>query len=143
MKVSHFASLPPGLDQTKVRKWRCNLCDASFDTKKALAVHARHKHQYRTQLKYFVFGDECLACGKKFFSRTRLLAHTGASKACKDSYFACFVPAAEEVVEPNVRKESRCESFGLKDGQPPKPFSLSQKLAVPSFPEVERKMQPR
>ena len=104
MKVSHFASLPPGLDQTKVRKWRCNLCDASFDTKKALAVHARHKHKYRTQLKYFVFGDECLACGKKFFSRTRLLAHTGASKACKDSYFACFVPAAEEVVE-----QTECE----------------------------------
>ena len=113
MKVSHFVSLQTGLDQVKVRKWKCNLCDASFDSKKALAVHARHKHNYRTQLKYFVLGDECLACGKKFFSRTRLLAHTVASDTCKNSYLACFVPAAEEVVE-QIEGEEREQMRALR-----------------------------
>jgi hypothetical protein len=79
--------------------WKCNLCDASFETKKALSVHARHKHQYRKVLKYYVLGDECLACGKKFFSRVRLLAHVGNAQQCTDTYFACFVPATEETVE--------------------------------------------
>ena len=79
--------------------WKCNLCDASFETKKALSAHARHKHQYRKVLKYYVLGDECLACGKKFFSRVRLLAHVGNAQQCTDTYFACFVPATEETVE--------------------------------------------
>jgi len=99
LQISRYVQLPEVLTQAKEGKWKCNLCSDSFDSKKALAVHARHKHQYRTRLKYFVLGDECLACGRKFFSRPRLLAHTNASQACREAYFACFVPAAEEDVE--------------------------------------------
>ena len=98
-QVSRFAQLPEVVSPLQEGQWKCNLCVASFGSKKALAVHARHKHQYRTMLKYYVLGDECLACGKKFFSRTRLLARASASQTCKDTYFSCFVPAAEEMVE--------------------------------------------
>ena len=108
IQISKFGSLPELLQSANGRKWRCNLCDAGFDSKKPLAVHARHKHQYRTMLKYFVLGDECLACGKKFFNRPRALAHVGASITCKETYFACFVPATEAQVERLEEDERDC-----------------------------------
>ena len=111
MQVTKFAVLPEVKQGHLEKRWKCNLCTADFDSKKALAVHARHKHQYRTRLKYFVLGDECLACGKKFFNRPRLLAHVGASQYCKDTYYACFVPATEahvEQLELEEREQARC-----------------------------------
>jgi len=112
-RVSQFAKLPDIRPPADEGQWKCNLCAASFGSKKALAVHARHKHQYRTMLKYYVLGDECLACGKKFFSRVRLLAHVGASQTCKDAYYACFVPAAEEVVE-KIEDDEREQARALR-----------------------------
>lgn len=113
MKVSRFATMLDLIQGTHEKRWKCNLCEANFDSKKALAVHARHKHQYRMRLKYYVLGDECLACGKKFFNRPRLLAHVGASPHCKDTYFACFVPATEAHVE-QLESEEREHARSLK-----------------------------
>ena len=110
-QVSKYAQ--PDVLKSAEGRWKCNLCSDSFDSRKALAVHARHKHQYRTRLKYFVLGDECLACGKKFFSTTRLLAHTNASQACREAYFACFVPAAEDEVE-QIENEERDKARELR-----------------------------
>ena len=98
-RITRFAEVSIGEKEANVKCWRCNLCSDAFSSKKALAVHARHKHQYRKALKYYVLGDECLACGKKFFNHTRLLTHVGNSQACKNAYFACFVPASEEEVQ--------------------------------------------
>ena len=112
-QVSKFAIMPDMMQVSNAKRWRCNLCDANFDSKKALAVHARHKHQYRTMLKYYVLGDECLACGKKFFNRPRLLAHVGASQQCKDSYMACLVPATGDCVE-QIEEEEREQARILK-----------------------------
>jgi hypothetical protein len=112
-QVSKFAIMPDMMQVSNVKRWRCNLCEANFDSKKALAVHARHKHQYRTMLKYYVLGDECLACGKKFFNRPRLLAHVGASQQCKDCYLACLVPATEDCVE-QMEAEEREQARILK-----------------------------
>ena len=78
--------------------WHCTLCDASFDTKRGLAIHARHRHGYTKQLKFFVLSDECLACGKKFFQRSRALAHVTAVPFCKETYLNCFVPAPADLV---------------------------------------------
>eukprot|EP00435_Cladocopium_sp_Y103_P054886 s686_g18.t1 len=96
--ISRFSDVLPGTSLSVQRKWQCNLCPQSFDSKKALAVHARHKHEYRKVIKYYVLSDECFACGKKYFSRSRALAHVQASQRCKYTYFACFVPAPEETV---------------------------------------------
>lgn len=116
--------------------WRCNLCNANFESKKALSVHARHKHQYRTVLKYYVLGDECLACGKKFFNRVRLLAHVGNAQACKDTYMACFVPAAEEVVE-QIAIEERDHARVLKSQgwHVSKAFLPATRVQGPLLPE--------
>ena len=98
-QVSKFADVSLPLSRVKNCKWKCSLCGDGFASKKALAVHSRHVHQYRTILKYFVLGEDCLACGKMFFSRARLLAHVGAAAKCKASYLACFVPATEDEVD--------------------------------------------
>ena len=98
----HLLSLSslPDLKQTKeLSMWKRNLCDDSFASKKALAVHARHRHKYRTILKYYVLGDVCLACGKMFFHRHRLLAHVTATSSCSATYMACFVPAPEQEID--------------------------------------------
>jgi hypothetical protein len=97
--VSSLSCLPDLTSPKATFSWKCNLCADSFASKKALAVHARHKHKYRTFLKYYVLGDECLACGKKFFHRNRLLAHVAAASRCKDAYMACFVPAPEHEID--------------------------------------------
>ena len=78
--------------------WQCTLCDAGFETKRGLAIHAKHRHGYTKQLKYYVLSDECLACGKKFFHRSRALAHVTAVATCKETYLKCFVPAPESEV---------------------------------------------
>ena len=112
-QIARFATVSVPEVSRAEKRWKCNLCNDTFDTKKALSVHARHKHQYRTVLKYYVLGDECLACGKKFFDRVRLLAHVGNAQKCKDTYYACFVPATEETVE-QIEAEERDRARDLK-----------------------------
>ena len=112
-QVERLAVLDVPSSVVAVKRWKCNLCPEAFDSKKALSVHARHKHQYRKVLKYFVLGDECLACGKKIFCRARLLAHVSQSHPCKESYFACFVPASEEEVQ-NLEQVEREQARNLK-----------------------------
>ena len=135
-QIERFAEISIPRDECPNKRWKCNLCCDTFDSKKALSVHARHKHQYRTILKYFVLGDECLACGKKFFSRCRLLAHVGHSHQCKDSYLACFVPASEEDVQ-QVEQEEREQARALKQQgwHPTKAFLPMTRVHGPMLPE--------
>ena len=135
-RVARFADVSIPDKATVVKSWKCNLCNESFPSKKALAVHARHKHQYRTVLKYYVLGDECLACGRKFFNRTRLLSHVSNSKPCKDSYMACFVPVSDEVVL-QLESEEREQARVLKSQgwNPSKAFLPMTKVHGPLLPE--------
>ena len=112
-QLSKFGVFPSLQSAQKTQVWTCTLCCESFGTRRALAVHARHKHQYKTMLKYYVLGDHCLACGRMFFCRTRLLAHVGQSQDCKDTYLACLVPAPEDVVE-QIENEERESNQKLK-----------------------------
>ena len=53
-QISRFADVALRDVSQKEKNWKCSLCPEGFDTKKALTVHARHKHH--TLLKYFVLG---------------------------------------------------------------------------------------
>ena len=135
-QVCRFADVSINDHAVAVQCWKCNLCDGSFSSKKALAVHARHKHQYRKAIKYYVLGDECLACGKKFFHRSRLLSHVDTSHACKNTYFACFVPASEEVVQ-LIEDEERDQARVLRSQGwfPSKAFLPMTRVQGPLLPE--------
>ena len=74
------------------------MCHCGFTTKRALAVHARHAHGYRTHLKYFALADGRFACGTKYISRCKFLAHLKGVENCQPVHHACFVPASEETV---------------------------------------------
>ena len=113
IKVSRYVQLPDAMKITDEGNWKCTLCGDGFASRKALAVHARHKHQYRTKIKYFVFGDECSACGKKYFCRARLLAHIVTSTACRETYFDCFMPASEDEVD-RIEEEEREQARNLR-----------------------------
>jgi hypothetical protein len=135
-QVARFAAVSV-TEICKVDKcWKCNLCSATFDTKKASSVHARHKHQYRTVLKYYVLGDECLACGKKFFNRVRLLAHVGNAQKCRDTYYACFVPAPEAMVEQiEVEERDQARSLRIQGWHASKAFLPMTRVQGPLLPE--------
>ena len=61
--------------------------------------HASKIHGYKQRAKYFVLGEDWLACGKRFFSRHRNIRHFQMSGACSDWIMACFAPADEDTVE--------------------------------------------
>ena len=134
--ISSLADAPDAIEMPTTGSWKCNLCDESFQSKKALAVHARHKHQYRTIMKYYVFGDECHACCKRYFNRPRLLAHVHASLYCKNTYLACFAPASEEDVD-RVEAEEREAARTLRAAgwNPTKAFLPVIKVCGPPLPE--------
>ena len=71
-------------------QWQCALCEEAFETKRGLAIHARHKHGYTKVLKYYVLSDECFACGKKFFQRSRALAHVHSGPPMPKCIFQLF-----------------------------------------------------
>ena len=135
-QVANFATVSiPEVDRAD-NCWKCSLCEATFATKKALSVHARHKHEYRTVLKYYVLGDECLACGKKFFNRVRLLAHVGNAQKCRDTYYACFVPAPEEVVDQiEVEERDHARSLRIQGWHASKAFLPVTRVHGPLLPE--------
>ena len=62
----------------------CDLCNASFPDSKALASHKRAKHNVRTNARLYAYSDAlCRACGVKFCTRTRLIAHLTDSRRTK------------------------------------------------------------
>eukprot|EP00435_Cladocopium_sp_Y103_P062110 s101_g23.t1 len=100
-----------------------------------VSLRKMHKHDYRSMLKRYVFGDECLACGKKFFSRSRLLAHVKAVESCRASYIGCFCPAPLEVVEAAEAEDMQYASMLRAQGWlPTKAFLPPTRVFGPYLP---------
>ena len=53
----------------------CSQCDRAFASQKALESHARVKHGCRMDIRAFVAGSICPACGTDSKQRLRCLAH--------------------------------------------------------------------
>ena len=97
--------------QTEV--WRCEICSEQFGSKRALAMHAHKKHQYRKIAKYFAIDGLCNACMKQFHCRSRLCNHLNGRRQCLDILQAVFPPLPEEVVE-QLDQEDRNTASQLK-----------------------------
>eukprot|EP00435_Cladocopium_sp_Y103_P068330 s1096_g31.t1 len=104
--VHSWSDDDPKIDAACTKQWQCAQCGKSFDSKRALAMHARQSHQYRKWQKYYALDVDCLACGKRCFARSRFIAHLTTSHECAQVYKACLPPAPEAVVE-QIEAEER------------------------------------
>ena len=99
--------------QVPTEEWRCEICSEQFGSKRALAMHAHKKHQYRKIAKYFAMDGLCSACMKQFHCRSRLCNHLNGRGRCLDILQAVFPPLPEEVVE-QLDQEDRETAHQLK-----------------------------
>eukprot|EP00435_Cladocopium_sp_Y103_P076214 s119_g82.t1 len=60
----------------------CFICDRSWPSFRAWAVHAYKKHGRLSQWRHLQGGDTCIACGHAFPSHARLIRHLRVSKTC-------------------------------------------------------------
>ena len=79
--------------------WKCGVCEMTFRSKRALAMHASQLHGYKQIAKYYVLDDTCVSCGKHYFSRHRNIRHFQMSAKCSEKIMACFAPAPESAVD--------------------------------------------
>lgn len=99
--------------QVPTEEWRCEICSEQCGSKRALAMHAHKKHQYRKIAKYFAMDGLCNACMKQFHCRSRLCNHLNGRGRCLDILQAVFPPLPEEVVE-QLDQEDRETAHQLK-----------------------------
>eukprot|EP00435_Cladocopium_sp_Y103_P072728 s332_g41.t1 len=111
--VHPWSDYAPKTDVTQATHWQCGLCDQKFDSKRALAMHSRQMHQYRKWQKYSALDIDCLACGKRYFARSRLMSHLTTSTSCATTYKQCLPPAPEDMVD-TIEEEERDLARALK-----------------------------
>ena len=115
--------------------WLCGLCNQVFPTRRALAMHASQTHGYKPEAKYFVLGQDCLACGKRYFSRQRNLRHFQTSSKCAMALQACFAPASEETVEQADEEDRQVAALMMKSGwNPMKAFRPPLQMPMVALP---------
>ena len=86
-------------------EWSCYECGAAFDTRRAMACHARRAHGVRPPHVQAVHGTACLACLREFHTRVRLTAHLAVgSTACCDAVLDNVEPP-----EPGARAQADAE----------------------------------
>eukprot|EP00435_Cladocopium_sp_Y103_P075451 s29_g58.t1 len=96
--VSHGGILPHS-SHRNAECWQCDLCLKTFASRRALASHAGRVHGYRRVVKYFAIGDVCLACGKWYHHRKRLIEHLKDVSSCLDVLQHCFPPLDDACVQ--------------------------------------------
>ena len=62
--------------------WACTMCQRVLKTKAALGAHFFKTHGRRATYRSVAHGTLCEACGRQFWSRTRLACHLRASPHC-------------------------------------------------------------
>ena len=80
-------------------QWQCLQCNLHFHSKRALALHATKKHDYKTLVKHFALDGTCPNCCRIFHTRIRLCCHLRTAVQCLDRLRAAFPPLSGEVME--------------------------------------------
>ena len=88
-------------------QWQCNLCDKSFGSKRALAMHSHQVHGYRPLPKYYANGSMCWICAKEYHARPRLVHHLMYSTSCVDKLRQLFPPLSDEAVQQLDEEDSQ------------------------------------
>ena len=78
--------------------FRCEMCGSEFASKRGLFMHSSHVHDYKPHVRFLAAGSCCLACGKEYHARQRLLSHLQYSGHCRDKLAATFPPLSLQEV---------------------------------------------
>ena len=62
-------------DEARVLAFACTRCDKAFASQMALEAHCRVKHGDRLDIRRYVSGSVCPACGTDYRERIRCIAH--------------------------------------------------------------------
>ncbi len=74
--------IPQERTTTTMQHYRCLVCEQSFESYRAWAVHAFKKHQRVHPYRRLQDGKTCAACGHAFPTEARLARHFKNAKAC-------------------------------------------------------------
>ena len=118
-------------------RWQCELCQLQFKSRRALAMHSSKVHGYTRRSRYFIDGDECHACRKKYFTLARALTHLDHNPQCAAHLDACFGPLPDEDVA-NTAEQLRVLTADLKSAgwQATKAFFPVARISGPPLPPI-------
>eukprot|EP00438_Fugacium_kawagutii_P018606 Skav234501 [mRNA] locus=scaffold1613:29949:34970:- [translate_table: standard] len=108
-----LVQLPSDVPAPPSPEWQCEVCAATFGSRRALATHAYKVHGYRAEVRYYGDSGLCNACGLLFHDRARLHRHLLGSSVCFDTYRATAPPLTEAEVD-DLDEAARCAARALK-----------------------------
>lgn len=118
--------------------WHCELCEATFQTKRGLAMHAHLIHGYMREAKHYIADDKCQACGKIFHTRARAIAHLESNPGCMNCYRSCMVAMEEDLMQEVEAEDKECRRAMRQQGwNPTKALKPIVKMIGPTLPPPE------
>ena len=133
------ATLPdPPANACHTELWQRELCQKTFGSSRALALHAARVHNYRKKVRYFAIGEDCQACLQKFHTRCRLATHYEKNPGCYLVIQACWPPMPQELVDAIDQEAREHETSLRKDGWwATKALQPAVQLHGPALPPAE------
>ena len=136
-RLEQFACCEPPPAPVHQGQWICELCDVPFQSRRALAMHASKVHGYVRRFKYFIDGDVCHGCLKKYHTLARAVTHLDHNPRCAALLDARFGPLsdAEVAVSSELLREQAME---LKQAgwQSTKAFCPVIRVLGPALPPI-------
>ncbi len=118
-------------------QWICETCDLPFKSRRALAMHASKVHGYIRRSKYFIDGDVCHSCLKKYHTVARAVTHLDHNPRCAALLDACFGPLSEaEVAASSELLKEQANELKQAGWQSTKAFCPVTRIPGPSLPPV-------
>ena len=134
-KLQTLGCATGGQASNEEKSWHCELCQASFHSKRGLAMHSHLMHGYVREAKHYILDDSCHACGKSFHTRARAIAHVEMNPKCLTCYRSCMVPVDEETLQKVEEVDKACRREMQQQGwNPTKALKPVIKLVGPTLP---------
>eukprot|EP00438_Fugacium_kawagutii_P029176 Skav214795 [mRNA] locus=scaffold3850:80671:90559:+ [translate_table: standard] len=127
--------LPSDVPAPPSPEWCCEVCSATFGSRRALATHAYKVHGYRAEVRYYGDTGLCNACGLLFHDRARLHRHLLGSSDCFDTLRATAPPLTEaEVDDLDEAARTRAKELKQQGWLPTKALVAVQQTYGPLLP---------
>ena len=134
-KLEVFGCVEPVPESKEENTWKCELCNASFRTKRGLAMHSHFAHGYVREAKHYIVDANCQACGKIFHTRARAIVHLETNPNCMNCYRSCMVPMDEDTMLEVEAEDKHCRRNMQQQGwKPTKALKPVVKMIGPTFP---------